>query len=234
MKTPTWKKIGLIAGCVAAAWVILDYARWRSLGPGGLPASWRGWFTTTRLRLKATDPFDVGPIAASAMDDWRALQGIRRRAGTRPDVSPYPVPHRQLDQLPGEPVRVALRALFDRAVAANALEVHYALSHWEKRHPAIRRRSTGSVGAPSFGEIAHIHPSDHSMHMILSPHDAIAAIEAGWGERHGLAGIALDLPVNYVMIYAPRGKDDLSAIGELLEAAIRHASRHQGFSGECS
>ena len=156
MGTAGWKNIGLIAGCAAAAWAMRDYARWRSLGPGGLPATWAGWFTTTRLRLRATDPFDVGPIEASAIDDWCAWQDVRKRAGTRPRISPYPVPHHQLDQLPCEPVPVALREIFDRAVAANAREVHYALSYWEKRHPAIRRRSTGLVGAPSFGEIAHI------------------------------------------------------------------------------
>ena len=65
------------------------------------------------------------------------------------------------------------------------------------------------------------------MHMILGPNDAIAAIKAGWGERHGLAGIALELPVNYVMVYAPRGEDDLSVIGQLLEAAILYAARDQ-------
>ncbi len=238
MEAPGWRKIGLVAGCAAAAWAMWDYARWRSLGPGGLPATWRGWLTTTRLRLKAINPLDVGPIAASATDGWRAWVDVRQRAGTRPKVSPYPVPHRQLDQLPSDPVRVALRQLFDRAVAENALQVEYALSHWEKRHPAIRRRATGGQGAPSFGEIAHIHPSDHSMHMILGPRDAIAAIAAGWGERHGLAGVALELPVNYVMVYAPRGEDDLAVIGQLLEAAIRYASwdqaAHESSVGECA
>ena len=228
MGAPGWRKIGLVAGCAAAAWAIWDYARWRSLGPGGLPATWRGWLTTTRLRLSAIDPFDMGPIAASATDDWHAWESVRQRAGTRPKVSPYPVPHRQLNQLPDDRTRVALQQMFDRAVAENALQVEYALSHWEKRHPAIRRRATGGLGPPSFGEIAHIHPSDHSMHMILSPRDSIAAIEAGWGERHGLAGVALDLPVNYVMVYAPRDEDDLAVIGQLLEAAIRYASWEQG------
>ncbi len=223
MQAPGWRKIGLIAGCTVVAWVMWDYARWRSLGPGGLPATWRGWLTTTRLRLRAINPLDVGPIAASVTDDWRAWVNVRQRAGVRPKISPYPVPHRQLDQLPSDSERVALRQIFDRAVAENPLQVEYALSHWEKRHPAIRRRATCDLGAPSFGEIAHIHPSDHSMHMILSPRDAIAAIEAGWGERHGLAGVALDLPVNYVMVYAPRGEDDLAVIKQLLEAAIQYA-----------
>ena len=226
MEASRLRKVGLVAGCAAvAAWAVWDYARWRSLGPGGLPANIRGWLTTTRLRLRAIDPLDVGPITASAIHEWSAWTAIRPRAGARPKVSPYPVPHRQLDQLPGEPTRVALRELFDQAVAENSDQVEYALSHFEKRHPAVRRTGrASSLGPPSFGEIAHLHPSDHSIHMILSPRDAVAVIKAGWGERHGLAGIALDLPVNYVLVYAPRGRDDLAVIGQLLEAAIRYAA----------
>ena len=226
------KRVGLKAGCLlgmaaaaAALWAARDYAQWRSLGAGGLPANVRGWLTMTRLRLRAVDGIDVSPIVTSSADDWRGWTTVRPRVGAKPRVSPYPVPHRQLTQLPGEVVREALRQAFDGAVAEHATEVEYALSHFEKRHPAIRRRS-GAM-PPSYGEIAHIHPSDHSMHMILGPADAVAAIQAGWGERHGLAGIALSLPVNYVMIYAPRDADDLAAIKQLLEAAIRFAFRAQ-------
>ena len=61
------------------------------------------------------------------------------------------------------------------------------------------------------------------MHMILSPTDAIAAIEMGWAQRHGLAGVAVGLPATYVMVYSPRHQEDLTAIEELLEAAIAYA-----------
>jgi hypothetical protein len=32
-------------------------------------------------------------------------------------------------------------------------------------------------------EIAHVHPEDNSLHMLLSPADARAVVEAGWGRR---------------------------------------------------
>jgi hypothetical protein len=32
-------------------------------------------------------------------------------------------------------------------------------------------------------EIAHVHPTDNSLHMLLSPADARAVVEAGWGRR---------------------------------------------------
>jgi len=221
--------VGWIAGIVAvgaAAWAVRDYAKWRSLGPGGLPANVRGWLTMTRFRWMARGGLDVRPLAAAleAAKDLRAWSDRRPRFGKRPTVSPYPVPHRQLDQLPAEVTRRKLARLFDQAVLQHADEVEYALSHFEKRHPAITLTApAGTVGARSHGEIAHIHPSDNSMHMVLSPSDAVAAIEMGCAQRHGLAGVAVGLPPTYVMVYTPRNQQDLTVVEELLEAAIAYA-----------
>ncbi len=222
--------IAVVAAAGVTAWAVWDYSRWRGLGPGGLPANVRGWVTMCRFRLMAKDGLDVGPLVGEIRaDDFRAWSTLRERQGSRPAISPYPVPHRQLDQLPESGVRAALQELFDGAALRHSGEVEYALSHFEKRHPAITLRVTERrVGARAHGEVAHIHPSDNSMHMILSPRDATAAIEAGWGERHGLAGIASGLPPTYAMIYAPRGEGDLQVIGELLDAAIAYAERPAG------
>ena len=140
-------------------------------------------------------------------------------------MSPYPIPHRQLTQLPGQPVRAALASLFDRKIAEHGEHVEYALSHFERRHFAITLKAPASrVAGLSFGEIAHIHPSDNSMHMILHASDAVAVVDSGWGQRHGLAGLAVDLPETYVMVYAPRHQQDLDVVEELLEAAIAYAT----------
>ena len=175
----------------------------------------------------AQDELHPGPIhAAAAIDDLRAWTKPRPRTGPRPTVSPYPIPHRQLNQLAEPVVRARLSELFAKAVSRHEQDVHFALSHFEKRHMAITLKSAASkVGERSHGEIAHIHPSDHSMHMVLSRTDAIAAIEAGWAQRHGLAGIAVGLPLTYVMVYSPRGEQDLQIVGELLEAAIAYATQ---------
>ena len=115
--------------------------------------------------------------------------------------------------------------MFDAKVAAQGEALTYALSHFEKRNQAITLRcpACGHADAQaSHGEIAHIHPSDGSMHMILSVRDANAAIRAGWAERHGLAGIVLGLPATYMLVYAPRDEGDLIAIDRMLVAAIAH------------
>jgi hypothetical protein len=222
-------KAGWIAGLMAAAaaaWAIRDYAKWRSLGPGGLPANPGGWLSMMRFRWMAKDGLDVTQMMAAAggENDLQAWRDIRRRAGARPTVSPYPIPHRQLDQLADPGVRGQLSELFDRTVDRHAGRVLYALSSFEKRHPAITLTcAEGSVGAASNAEIAHIHPSDNSMHMVLSPSDAVAAIEMGWAQRHGLAGVAAGLPPTYVMVYSPRNREDLAVVEQLLEAAIAYA-----------
>ena len=147
-------KAGWIAGILAAAvaaWALRDYAKWTSLGPGGLPANPGGWLRMTRFRLIAQDGLDVTPIlgAVGAGNDLQAWHDVRRRAGVRPTVSPYPVPHRQLDQLASPGVRNQLSELFKRAADRHANRVHDALSHFEKRHPAISLEQLRMVRSPT-------------------------------------------------------------------------------------
>ena len=211
-----------------ALWALQDYRRWRALGPGGLPANLLGWWSMIRFRLKALDQLDEGPLLAIAAtaDDLQAWSRSGQRSGARPSVSPYPIPHRQLTQLPVQEVRLALVNLFNQTVQEHADLLEYARSHYEKRHPAITLKAyQGRLGEQSYGEIAHIHPSDHSMHMILSATDAAAAMQMGWAQRHGLAGLAVGLPDTYVMVYAPRNEQDLRVVEELLKAAIAYAQR---------
>ena len=60
------------------------------------------------------------------------------------------------------------------------------------------------------------------MHMVLSPTDATAILEKGWGERHGLSGIKLGIPDTYLLIYAPRSEEELGPIALILDASIAH------------
>ena len=79
------------------------------------------------------------------------------------------------------------------------------------------------------GEIVHAHPSDGSMHLTLHPADAKVMIEAGWGERHPLAkGGWCDrfVPVGFVIVYAPKDKDDLEMVMKIVEASWRWVSGH--------
>ena len=224
------RDLAIVAGAGLAAaglWAAIDYRAWRRLGEGGVRADLKGWMAITRLRLKMRDPIDVTEVRAlrGTGGDVATLGSLPPRATPRPRVGRHPVPHRQLSQRADPTVRRTLRDLFDRTVAARGADVRYALSHFETHVDAItcaRPRSDDPIGGGSHGEIAHIHGSDGSMHMILSPSDAVVAIEAGWAQFHGLAGRDFGLPLTYLMVYAARDDAELAVIDRLLRAAIAY------------
>ena len=116
-------------------------------------------------------------------------------------------------------------------MAARGEEVRYARSHFETHVDAItcaRPRHDDPIGGGSHGEIAHIHASDGSMHMILSPSDTVVAIDAGWAQFHGLAGRDYGLPVTYVMVYAARDAAELAIVDRLLQASIAYMLGRRG------
>ena len=220
---------GVAALGAAGLWVARDYRAWRALGIGGLPHTARGWLKMTRWRLMAGDVLSTAVIDrdVGAPGDCDNLADLPPRCGMRPRIAPHPVPHRQLDQHIPEGLRPLHQAVFDRHVAAGDASLHYARSHFERHNQAITLRCPDHghpVACATCGEIAHIHPSDGSMHMILSPSDARHVIAGGWGERHGLAGKALGLPTTYLLIYAPQDADGLAMIDRILGASIRYMS----------
>ena len=223
-------RTAIAAGILLAAsacWVYRDYRSWLKLGSGGLPSNFKGWLQTTRWRLQQRSSFDLRDLRSAQRTggEVTCLANLPHRSTPRPKVDPHPVPHRQLTQQAAPHVIEALQAVFDRAIAENEGKVTYALSHFERHNQAITcclANHTDPVQGSSHGEIAHVHAHDGSMHMILSPADAIAAVEAGWAERHGLSGKVLGLPATYMLVYAPQNLDDVAIAARLLAAAISY------------
>jgi hypothetical protein len=217
----------VVAGLIGAAlWARADFKRWTALGPGGLPHTTAGWIKLARYRLMSGDCFSTRMYSAGSTDDSPAhLGSLPRRAGPRPRIAPYPIPHRQLDQYGGTQIRRRLDHLFDEVVERHAGIIHYKLSHFEKHTPAITlcKPECGHDHAlASHGEVAHVHPFDGSMHMIFSPRDAKVVIEAGWGERHPLAGRVLNIPNTYIFVYPPRDDEELAVVGRLIDGSVAH------------
>ena len=223
---PAAAAIAAIATLIAA-WAVGDYRRWRALGVGGLPPTWRGWVRTTRWRMMMADPLALAPLRAQwgSADDIDTLSRLPTRAGGRPRIGPHPVPHRQLTDHAPASVRERLAAAFDEAVARDPARVRWALSHFELHNRAITLHEECCSHADALathGEVAHIHPADGSMHMVLSASDAAHVVERGWGERHGLAGVALGLPLTYTLIYAPRDAGEVDVDAAILDSAIAY------------
>lgn len=198
------------AAAGAAGWAVRDYRKWRSLGPGGLPPNVAGWITVTGMRLRGRDPFE--PLEPGEGDVSRILLDLPPRDGQRPEVGPHPVPHRVLDQHAPEPVKAALQAVVAE-LAVPPLEIR--TSGWEKHHDALCVR-----GGP---EIAHVHPSDGSMHVVLGAVDARVVVKRRWGEYHPLAGVMLGLPATYTLLYPPRTLAEVEVLRAVLTAAVERA-----------
>ena len=221
------------AACVvvcAAAWARWDFKQWLLLGKGGLPSTFKGWLRVTRMRLRTRDPFETAHLAngREKVTEVDTLSDLAPRGRMRPRVGAHPVPHRQLNQRISAELFDALQQVFDAEVRANASTVEYALSFFEKQTLAITCRAPlgGDLARlPMDGaraEIAHVHALDGSMHMVLSPRDAVSAVRLGWAELHGLAGRAMKLPPTYAMVYAPQSSAEIPVIRKLLRAAIAY------------
>ncbi|WP_293882111.1 hypothetical protein [Sphingomonas sp.] len=229
IRPSTLAVLGAVAAPAAGAlaWAISDYRAWRALGPGGLPSTFGGWLTTTRLRLQKRDPLalDALLLARGETGDVATLAALPLRLGARPRVSPHPVPQRQLSDLAPPALRVSLADAFAARAASDGERLDMISSHFEKHNVAVTARvglRRHPVACAACGEAGHVHPSDGSMHMILSPSDACAVIAGGWGELHGLAGHAFDLPPTYILIYAPRDADEVAVVMQILDAAIAY------------
>lgn len=192
-----------------------------ALGPGGLPANLAGWVCTSGLRLLKRETLSTAMYPAGG-----PLQ-LPPRGAPRPTVGAWPVPHRQLDQRPTSSLRQATIDLVPEIVATHPDRLHLATSKFERRGQAAFVSADDSRGARPHGtrgEIGHVHESDGSLHLILSPADARTVIEQGWGERHPLCGApVVGLPPTYVLIYAPRDEQELEIVAELLRRAARFA-----------
>lgn len=222
---------------LSSLWLRRNYRAFMALGPGGLPYGVRGWLMALVLRLFArattsTGEYDRDADKSTWLDDRAALPP---RTGPRPDPGFHVVPARQLDQVPSREMFAKLDALFERIVKLNPDLLELARSPHEKMHDGILVKQSApaqhSVLQAGLREVGHIHPSDHSVHVILAPQDCKFVIEKGWGERHRLSGSRplhalpvppeAKLPKEYIWIYAPRDEQELAVMEKILVAAAR-------------
>jgi Family of unknown function (DUF5519) len=230
--------LGLVALVVLAFdWARKDFKAWVALGPAGLPHTLLGWLAMTALRPLKRDG-RLGQALEPELhgaDDHAYLGTLMRRVGQRPQVPIYPIPQRQETDLPTPTVMQRLWELFERHVGQRPSMLTWRTSRFERHNRAmvLRHPECGWACAARWGgEVAHIHPSDGSMHMILSPSDAARVIEQGWGELHSLSGRLGLLPASYTFVYAPRNAQDLQVVEAILLAAIGHMSGQVAQAGQ--
>jgi hypothetical protein len=159
-----------------------------------------------------------------------SMSQLPPRVGPRPRTTETN-PHSQLDQHPApELVSELARGLFSLAgvgEAPSAISVPGARAAWLDPKLARGPREAFLIGT----EFAHIHPvPDGSLHAALPSELAKAAVATGWAEVHPVARRGL-MPMNVVMLYAPRDHTELEVILALLAAAHQFALGESGPAG---
>ncbi|KAJ7227064.1 hypothetical protein GGX14DRAFT_628007 [Mycena pura] len=222
------RAVALTAVIALGTPLVLDnYRKYLALGTSGLTRLGPlGWLVAVSLTAFGRETVSTAEYDRAANKDAWLEIGVERR-GARPTTGWHCVPHRQMDRLPKDEVAKRLDAIFEKHVSANPTLVqmvpaspHEKLDPGMVIHPDIP--SPHKDADHALREIAHIHPTDHSLHVILSAADSKTAIELGWAERHPLSGVSriLPLPNNYLLVYAPRDDEELDIVERIIVASI--------------
>ena len=224
--------------------VLNDYHAYLSLGPGGTPSTFPGYLKVTFLRVFFARANTYVPPSSGPCECPKKgyLHELPRRQGSRPQVAGI-APHRQITQKPSPEVHEALAAAHKELEFSNSNTVSTGVSCFEhhnlalffspcstfKRNPealsssaldlsqsTMLRPLNSTCGKPA--EISHMHAIDGSMHLTLHPADAALVLANGWGEMHPLAGRGSWVPRGFVMVYAPRTKDDIKVVMDIVRA----------------
>ncbi|KAF2399755.1 hypothetical protein EJ06DRAFT_543298 [Trichodelitschia bisporula] len=205
-------------------WTLRDYQQWKAFGTGGFKPDPSGYWRMTKLRLHALlhrpDPYDVSALPTTGPTYITALP---ERTGPRPTLVSRPMPQRQVPAPLDDKTKETLHGLVYEFAAKypDMLEVRpsgseggtaeglYVRSDWRGVNPVTKHPILKT-------EVAHVHPSDDSLHVWLSERDAKEVIELGWGEKFPL-GI---VPGGWIMVYAPRNWMEMDVVRWIVEAGV--------------
>ena len=224
---------------IALPFVISDYRLFISYGPNGVPSNVVGWLFVTFTRLLAREqrspaPYDDKALPFANEPGYLPTDFPRPRGSKRPTLGPHPAPQRQLDQLPGDDMRQRLIKRFaelgHKAEQKGLVEIRQSL--YERQHKALfvsKTRDWHALAHQTRGEISHVHAGgDGTIHVVLHPADCKKLLERGWSQRHAWSGVGAikllvgaTLPLNYVLVYAPRNEAELDIAMGIVTAAIQ-------------
>jgi hypothetical protein len=230
--------LAAIAAVIIVPIAIRDYLIFLSYGPGGLPYNPIGWLMTNLMRLLSREQLSTRPYSdekSPSNNDYGLLPtDLPHRDSPRPRLGPHPVPQRQLSQLPEVEMRQRLitrfNALGETAQKRGLVEIKQSL--YERHHSAffVSKSLDWHVTAQQTrGEVSHVHAGkDGSIHVVLHSKDCKVVLEKGWGQRHALSGVdfmkrvaGFSLPVNYILIYAPRNEAEIEIAMVIVKASIQ-------------
>ncbi|KAK3994291.1 hypothetical protein QBC44DRAFT_322979 [Cladorrhinum sp. PSN332] len=246
--TNTFATIGLFWYYVFSIiiwWALESYGEYRDLIQPGKKPTVMGWFRITALvKLARVNVFKPPRLKPDEEPYRGRLFSLKKRKGPRPTVKKA-APTRQADQKASPAMFYRLAHLLRMYQFADAQTLQIKMSLLEDGIQALfwnlGERSSGAINQREEwgGEIAHVHATDGSLHLLLHPEDVKTVIDAGWGERHplcannkrlfrflyhGLREKPLPVPEGWTLIYAPRNNNELDTIRPIITAAIWYAT----------
>lgn len=175
------------------------------------------------LLYKRQNLLDPSPIPDTGVS-YIKPQKTPNRVGDRPTLTRWTLPQRQvLDKItPG--AATALQNLMQEfaSTAPYSSSIETRPSKTEGgTGPAIYVKpdvkTINPVAQKIFYEVAHVHPSENSLHVYVSPLDAKLVMKRGWGQRFPVTWLA---PPSWIMVYAPRTEEEVEIVREIVRAAV--------------
>jgi len=219
------KTIVAVGGAAALLLLVTgDYLHWKSLGTGGTPPTIGGYGRMRKMGawrfFYGDDLKDTSPLTK---DGPTYLDGpVPMREGGHAKPSRWTMPQRQIIE-PITPKALKRLSTLMHALAASHPDIlHYGLSKTEggTGHAIYANPDTPTVNPDAHKiryEMAHVHPSENSLHVYVSPRDARTVVEAEWGLRFPVSWIA---PASWIMVYAPRNEGEVEIVERIVRAAI--------------
>ncbi|GAA6017495.1 hypothetical protein JCM10207_008246 [Rhodosporidiobolus poonsookiae] len=207
-----------------------DYHAWLSFGTGGTPPTLSGYAKSTWLRVRRALHFpdadgrrDLRDAEAILPEAWQKeerhgmdLQGwlrkkntLSERKGPRPQMVGRPLPQRQKPQPLDESLTKRLFGIIPALHAAHPDVLTLDLSITEGQSSDALFANSRSMPPEAElvkKELAHVHPADNSLHVLLCPKDATRVVAKGWGER-------------FCMSWVPSGWE-LEVVERIVKAAV--------------
>ncbi|PWY75322.1 hypothetical protein BO94DRAFT_212371 [Aspergillus sclerotioniger CBS 115572] len=209
-------------------WTIHDFREWIAFGTGGSSPTCRGYLRMTKLRIKqalSNNNLLDASVLKQTGPSYLPSAPLPPRRSPRPHIIPRILPQRQRP----EPIPPAMLSRL-HSIVPDLASAHpdlfelspsktegkttdglYARADVDTLNPVTREVAILDR------EIAHVHPTEYSLHVWLSERDARAVIERGWGARFPpLEGV----PPGWVFVYAPRDEAEMDVVEGIVRAAV--------------
>jgi hypothetical protein len=146
---------------------------------------------------------------------WTPVLGLPRREGEKP-LTRKGMPHQQLTQNPPTNVyNLLAEKIFSLPYVGEDLSIVSVPGARALVLDPTAAQGPREAFVFDSTEFAHLHPPyDSSLHLSLPKPWVGEVLEKGWGEPHPLAGNTI--PDNYVMVYAPRTREEVDIVYEVV------------------